>query len=206
MASVTKHREELEQYIGLHPFFAASFEPVTVGKEAPAIVRAMAHAAALAGVGPMAAVAGAIAQMVGEDLAALSKEVIVENGGDNYIRSASDRVVSIYAGNSPMSGKVGLLVHATETPLGICTSSGTVGPSISLGKADAAVVVAASAALADAAATAVGNAVFTTDDIPHALEIAQRINMLIGTVIIKDDHMGVWGKLEICHTDNRTDA
>ncbi len=206
MASVIKYREELEQYIGSHLFFAASFEPMIVGKDAPTIVRAMAHAATLAGVGPMAAVAGAIAQMVGEDLAALSKEVIVENGGDNYIRSASDRVVSIYAGNSPLSGKVGLLVHATETPLGICTSSGTVGPSISLGKADAAVVVAASAALADAAATTVGNAVFTTDDIPRALEIAQGINRLIGAVIIKDDHMGVWGKLEICHTDNWTDA
>jgi len=206
IASVIKHREELEQYIGSHPFFAASFEPMTVGKDAPTIVRAMAHAATLAGVGPMAAVAGAIAQMVGEDLAALSKEVIVENGGDNYLCSQKERIVAIYAGDSPLSGKVGLRIQPADMPLGVCTSSGTVGPSISLGKADAAVVVAASAALADAAATAVGNAAITTDDIPHALEIAQGINRIIGAVIIKDDRMGVWGKLEICHTDNWTNA
>jgi ApbE superfamily uncharacterized protein (UPF0280 family) len=204
-ASVIKHRQELEQYIDSHPFFAASFEPVTVGKDASIIVKAMAQAATLAGVGPMASVAGAVAQLVGEDLALLSKEVIIENGGDNYIRSESERVVSIHAGNSPLSGKVGVLVHAADTPLGICTSSGTVGPSISLGKADAAVVVAKSAALADAAATAVGNAVITVDDIPHALEIAQSIKGVTGAVIIKDDKMGVWGKLEICRVDDPSD-
>jgi ApbE superfamily uncharacterized protein (UPF0280 family) len=203
--SVKRHREALEQYILSHPFFAASFEPIDVTSDAPFIVREMVRASALAGVGPMAAVAGTMAQMVGKDLAMLSKEVIIENGGDNYIRSENDRVVSIYAGNSPLSGKVGLLVKATDTPLGICTSSGTVGPSISLGKADAAVVVAASAALADAAATAVGNAIITAGDIPHALEIAQSIEGLVGVVIIKDARMGVWGKLEICATDSRPD-
>lgn len=204
--SVKRHREALEQYILSHPFFGASFEPLEVDDGAPPIAREMARASMLAGVGPMAAVAGAMAQIVGENLARLSKEVIIENGGDNYIRSENNRVVSIYAGNSPLNGKVGLLIKATDTPLGICTSSGTVGPSISLGKADAAVVVAKSAALADAAATTVGNAVIVADDIPHALEIAQGIEGLMGVVIIKDAHMGVWGKLEICATDSRPDA
>ena len=204
--SARRHREALEQYILYHPFFHASFESVMVEGTAPLIVKTMANAAELAGVDPMAAVAGAIAQMVGEDLAALSKEVIIENGGDNYIRSQSDRVVCIYAGNSPLSGKLGLLVKATDTPIGVCTSSGTVGPSISLGKADAAVVAAMSAALADAAATKVGNAVITEDDIPGALEIAQTIKGLTGVVIIKGDQMGVWGKLEICETDNPPSA
>jgi hypothetical protein len=203
--SVKRHREDLEQYILSHPFFTASFEPLPVESRAPAVVKAMAHAAELAGVGPMAAVAGAMAQMVGEDLSVLSKEVIIENGGDNYIRSKSDRTVSIYAGSSPLSGKVGLLIRAAETPLGVCTSSGTVGPSISLGKADAAVAVAASAALADAAATAVGNALIVASDIPHALEISQRIEGLMGVVIIKDAYMGVWGKLELCSTDGYPD-
>ena len=206
LESVTKHREDLERYICSHPFFAASFEPVTVGKNAPPIVKAMAQAAALAGVGPMASVAGAVAQLVGEDLALLSQEVIIENGGDSYVHSKRDRVVSIYAGNSPFSGKVGLLIHAADTPIGICTSSGTVGPSISLGKADAAVVVAPSAALADAAATAIGNAVIVAADIPHALKIAQGIEGLTGALIIKQDHLGVWGKLEICTTDSQSDA
>jgi uncharacterized protein len=198
--SVRKHRGYLEQYILSHPFFAASFEPIAVDSNAPQIVKLMAHAATLAGVGPMAAVAGAISQMVGEDLAPLSREVIIENGGDNYIRSESDRVVSIYAGNSSFSGKIGLFIHSTETPLGICTSSGTVGPSISLGKADAAIVAAPSAALADAAATTVGNAILASDDIPHALEMAQNIKGIMGALVIKNDRIGVWGKLEICAT------
>jgi hypothetical protein len=200
--SVKKHREELERYILKHSFFAASFEPVTIEIEAPAIVKEMAQAAMLTGVGPMAAVAGAMAQIVGEDLTRLSREIIIENGGDNYICSEHDRVVSVYAGNSPLNGKVGLLVHAAQTPLGICTSSGTVGPSISLGKADATVVAAPSAALADAAATAIGNTVVTAEDITRALETAQRIKGLLGVLIIKDANMGIWGQLELCATDS----
>jgi hypothetical protein len=203
---VKKHREALEGYICSHPFFAASFEPVTTDYDAPAIVKEMMQASELAGVGPMAAVAGALAQMVGEELSELSAEVIVENGGDNYLRSAKERIVAIYAGASPLSGKVGLRVQPTDMPLGVCTSSGTVGPSISLGKADAAVVVAPSAALADAAATAIGNVVLRIDDIPHALNLAQGIKGLTGALIIKDDKIGVWGKLEICATDNLTNV
>ena len=200
LESIKKHREGLEQYISSHPFFAASFEPLTVEKEAPAIVREMSLASTIAGVGPMASVAGAMAQLVGEDLAMLSSEVIIENGGDNYIFSKSDRVVSVYAGKSILSGKIGVVIHSAETPLGICTSSGTVGPSISLGKADAAVVVARSAAIADASASAIGNSVIVEDDIPHALEIARNIKGLMGALVIKNDRIGAWGALELCAT------
>ena len=89
------------------------------------------------GVGPMAAVAGAIAEFVGEELLAYSPEVIIENGGDIYIKSLKKRVVGIYAGNSPLTGKIGLEIEGKETPIGICTSSGTVGHSLSFGRADA---------------------------------------------------------------------
>jgi uncharacterized protein len=198
---VRQLREELEGYIQLHPLFAASFEPVDVYPGAPYIVDLMARSALIAGVGPMASVAGAFSELVGEELSAISPEVIIENGGDNYLRSAQERTVAIYAGNSPLSGKVGLRILPVEMPLGVCTSSGTVGPSISLGKTDATVVVASSAALADAAATAIGNVVMTGDDIPKGLETTQKIAGLRGAVIIVGDKIGVWGKLELVRLD-----
>ncbi len=197
---VVRHREALEKYISQNPFFAASFDPVEISPDAPAIVKMMAASARISGVGPMAAVAGAFSELVGEELARFSSEVIVENGGDNYLRSSQERIVSIYAGDSPLSGRVGLRIPPEKMPLGVCTSSATVGPSISLGKADAAVIAAPSTALADAAATAVGNSVISENDIPQALELARNIAGVIGVVIIKGDKIGVWGSLEICRT------
>ncbi|MFC1927875.1 UPF0280 family protein, partial [Chloroflexota bacterium] len=88
-----------------------------------------------------------------------------------------------------------------ETPLGICTSSGTVGHSLSLGSADAVIVLSPSTALADAAATALCNVVKTPDDIPQAIERAQSIEGLRGLVIIVGDNMGVWGKVTIAPLD-----
>ena len=103
-------------------------------------------------------------------------------------------------GKSPLTGKVGLEINPQDTPVGICTSSGTVGHSLSLGKADAAVVLARSAALADAAATAIGNIILQPDDINKGIELAQEIGGLRGLVIIKDDDIGIWGDIKICPT------
>ena len=149
----------------------------------------------------MAAVAGAFSELVGEELSKHSSEVIVENGGDNYLLSSRERIVSIYAGDSPLSGKLGIKIPAAMTPMGICTSSATVGPSISLGKADAVVIASKSATLADAAATSVGNAVKSNQEINHAIELARSIPGVISAAIIKGERLGVWGKLEICRID-----
>jgi len=189
---VTKYRNLLERYIAQHPSFLTSLEPVAVTDNAPAIVSEMAKAAGKAGVGPMAAVAGAIAEFVGRELLALSPEVIIENGGDIYIKSLRKRRIGIYAGKSPLSGKIAL-----ETPLGICTSSGTVGHSLSFGKADAAIVLSPSATLADAAATAIGNIVLQPADIPRGIELARSIDGVSGAIIIKDDKMGLWGEVKL---------
>jgi ApbE superfamily uncharacterized protein (UPF0280 family) len=157
----------------------------------------MARAASKAGVGPMAAVAGAIAEFVGHDLIALSPEIIIENGGDIFLASSRERTIGIYAGNSPLTGKIGLKISGAETPLGICTSSGTVGHSLSFGQADAVVILAKSATLADAAATAIGNLISQADDIPKGIERAQGIKGLKGVIIIKDDRLGLWGEVKI---------
>ncbi|MBA7579777.1 MAG: UPF0280 family protein [Dehalococcoidia bacterium] len=203
---VVKYRQQLESYIERHPAFLSSLEPLAVGDDAPRIVTEMAEAAKKVGVGPMAAVAGAIAESVGKELLDSSPEVIVENGGDIYLKSSTDRLIGIYAGKSPLTGTVGLEVRSKYTPIGICTSSGTVGHSLSHGKADAVIVLSKSTALADAAATAIGNMIKNSDDIPRGIEYAISIKGLIGTIIIKDDKIGLWGKVKIRPISEREKA
>ena len=145
----------------------------------------------------MAAVAGAIAEAVGKDLLAYTPEVIVENGGDIFMKISQPRLVGVYAGESPFTGRIALEISPGEIPLGVCTSSGTVGHSLSFGAADAVVVLSHSTALADAAATAIGNRVRTADDIDVAIEQAQAIAGMVGVVIIKDDRIGMWGDVKL---------
>jgi ApbE superfamily uncharacterized protein (UPF0280 family) len=195
--SVLKHRGSLESYIGHHPIFLTTLQPYQAEAGAPAIVKEMARVSQLAGVGPMAAVAGAIAEAIGKDLLAFSPEIIVENGGDIFLKISKKRLVGIYAGESSFSKKIALEIMPRETPLGICTSSGTVGHSLSLGGADGVIALSPSTALADAAATALCNIVKAADDIPQAIEKAQSIDGLRGLVVIMGDKMGVWGKVKI---------
>ncbi|MFC1995577.1 UPF0280 family protein, partial [Chloroflexota bacterium] len=135
--SVFKYRNLLESYIQHHPEFITSLEPLEVGQDAPIIIKDMARSTAKVGVGPMAAVAGAIAEFVGKELLPFTADLIIENGGDIFLRSRIKRTIGIYAGSSPLSGKIGLEIEGGNTPLGICTSSGTIGHSLSFGKADA---------------------------------------------------------------------
>jgi ApbE superfamily uncharacterized protein (UPF0280 family) len=195
--AIIKHRTPLEEYIESHPFFLHSLEPYAVEKDAPDSVRDMAQAAGMVGVGPMAAVAGAIAAAVGRDLLAYSPEVIVENGGDIFMKVSQKSLIGIYAGVSPFTGKIALEINPDLTPLGICASSGTVGHSLSLGAADAVIVLAHSASLADAAATAIGNKVMVAGDIDVVIEQVKVMPELVGVVIIKGDRMGMWGDVKL---------
>jgi hypothetical protein len=197
LASVSKYRKQLEMFILDNPEFQKTLTPYRVPLLAPKIVRNMAWAAKRCKVGPMAAVAGAMAELVGCDLLLYSKEVIVENGGDNFMKINKTRKVGIYAGNSPLSEKIAIEIDPKDTPCGICTSSGTVGHSFSFGKADAVCVISKSAALADAAATAIGNVVQDINTIEKGIEVAKKIKGLSGVLIIKDDKMGIVGKIKI---------
>jgi hypothetical protein len=195
--SVLKYRRSLEAYIEHHPLFLTTLDAYQAEAEAPIIVKEMARVSQLTGVGPMAAVAGAIAEAVGRDLLAFSPEVIVENGGDIFLKIFKKRLVGIYAGQSSFTKNLALEITPRETPLGVCTSSGTVGHSLSLGSADAVIALSPSAALADASATALGNIVKDADDIPEGIEKAQSIEGLRGVVIIVGDKMGIWGRVTI---------
>ena len=196
-ALVKKYRQELENYIQLDPFFQHTFSPYKPPRSAPRIAKAMAEAGRICGVGPMAAVAGALAEFVGKDLLKYGKEVIIENGGDIFLKTAQPRRIAVFAGKSPFSQRVTLEIDPADTPLGVCTSSGTVGPSFSFGLADAVTVISRAACLADAAATAIGNLVSKKADILKGLELAQRLKGIKGVIIIKDDEMGIWGKIKL---------
>jgi ApbE superfamily uncharacterized protein (UPF0280 family) len=194
---IKKYRGQIEAYIGLHPEFFTSLVPVEPLPRAPDIVKRMCDAAKAAGVGPMAAVAGAIGEMVGNELLRFTEEVIVENGGDIFIKTSSTRKIGIYAGKSPFSERLALEISPEETPLGVCTSSGTVGHSLSFGKADAVVIVSKDTFLADAAATAVCNIIKSPSDIPGALEFAASIKGVDGAVAIIGDKIGAWGSIKL---------
>ncbi|MBO8129128.1 MAG: UPF0280 family protein [Peptococcaceae bacterium] len=194
---VLKARRDMEQYLQFHPGFKESLEPVTPDPDAPKMIRDMVQAAAACGVGPMAAVAGAFAQLVGRYLANSYTEVIVENGGDIYLQTTKPRLIGIFAGNSPFSGRIAVKVPPYLSPLGICTSSGTVGHSLSFGKADAVTVLAETSILADAVATATANKINRPEDLQAATAFAAEIKGVRGVLAIKNDKLAAWGEVEL---------
>ncbi|MGE5605857.1 MAG: UPF0280 family protein [Bacteroidota bacterium] len=193
------YRRQIKGYIDAHPGFLEALTPWPEDAKAPEIVKLMIRAANLTGVGPMAAVAGAIAVMVGRTFdAQVHPELIIENGGDIYLRSRKERVIAVFAGlNSPFSGKLGILIKPQLEGCGVCTSSGTMGPSLSFGKADAVMVTALDPALADAAATAGANLVQNNSDLPKAIDFLRDIPEIKGALLIKDQKIAVWGEIEL---------
>jgi len=192
-----KYRSEIQKYIDAHPEFLTSLVPLKVQDDAPEIVKHMCLAAKAAGVGPMAAVAGAVSQYVGMTLCKYTDEIIIENGGDIYMKNKTDKYILIYAGKSPLSNKIALLIPGENKSVGICTSSGKVGHSLSFGKADAVVVISRDTLLADAAATAVCNMVKSVDDIKQSIDFAKSVPGIDGVVIIIQDKLGAWGNINL---------
>ncbi|WP_457552316.1 UPF0280 family protein [Desulfobacula sp.] len=195
--SVLTCRNAIENYIELFPEFAASLVPIKNRDPAPKIIQNMIDAARLAHVGPMAAVAGAVAEYTGISLLEHTREILVENGGDIFVKSDSETIFSIYAENTPFSMTMGIQIKKRNKPYGICTSSGTLGHSKSFGKADAATVLSESCPLADAAATALSNRVKKVSDIKDAIDMGKTIPGILGIVIIKGDNIGLWGDLKL---------
>lgn len=193
---VRRYRAQIERYIRRHPEWAESFSPVQAKKHSPIIVKEMSKVAELCGVGPMAGVAGAIAEFMGRRLARLSEEIIIENGGDIFMHTRRERKVCIFAGRSKFSEKVALKISPSDQPYGIATSSGTVGHSYSAGVSDATVIISGSALLSDALATATANIVKGKKDILKGLDFARKINGVKGVLIILKDDIGIW-KCEI---------
>jgi ApbE superfamily uncharacterized protein (UPF0280 family) len=208
---VFRQREELKGYIHKYPDFLTSLEPVIIEshEDAPQIVKLMARAGRKAEVGPMAAVAGTISQLsMGFLLNQGSRYVIVDNGGDISIKTHEDAVVGLYAGESPLSGALGFKIKHEKTPMGICTSSGTVGHSISFGRADSVTVFAGESSTADALATSIANsAVGPTDEdaVEKCLERADDFRGIMqGVLVIVGESAGTLGKIpKLVETDKK---
>ena len=147
--------------------------------------------------GPMASVAGAIAQYVGYELLKWTDQVILENGGDIFLKTNRSVTVSIFAGESPLSGKIGVMIPQEKMPLGVCASSGTVGHSLSLGSTDIVCIISPSAVLADGAATALGNRIRDKKDLEKIVDWADEMGGISGGLAIVKDKVAAWGELEL---------
>jgi ApbE superfamily uncharacterized protein (UPF0280 family) len=182
-------RRHIETYIRIHAPFGDSLVPLPEDASAPAAIREMLAAGQAAGV----------AEVVGKGLINSGVEdLIVENGGDIFIVRSQECTVAVFAGSSPLSNRIGIRLTPAMMPAGICCSSGSIGHSLSLGRADAVVVTARSTALADAAATRIGNeADGTPASINEALKVAQGIRGISGAVVVQGKHLGAWGDIEL---------
>jgi hypothetical protein len=194
---VFESRHQIESYIETHADFLTALDPYPEDPYAPPLVKEMIDRSREVGVGPMASVAGAIAEYVGRHLLKRTNQVIVENGGDLFVKADRPVTVSIFAGRSPLSEKIGLVISPERMPIGIASSSGTVGHSLSLGKADVGCVIAPSAALADAAATALCNRILGAKDLSRIDEWAKSIEGILGALVILGDRMATCGQIEL---------
>lgn len=202
---IRRLRAELNRVIESNREFLTSLVPIETEKTYPEIALVMANAARNAGTGPMAAVAGAMSETVGRRLLEYFSlgGIIVENGGDIWAAVDSDIRFPIFAGTSVLSGRLGLLVPRSMMPVGVCTSSGTVGHSLSLGKADAVTIICSDTAGADALATAYGNRIRTPDDIDAIIEELKERPEILGALIIKDDKAAACGSCEVQLIDGK---
>jgi ApbE superfamily uncharacterized protein (UPF0280 family) len=194
---VFESRHQIESYIHSHADFLTALEPYPEDPYAPPLVKEMIECTREVGVGPMASVAGAIAEYVGMRLLKKTNQVIVENGGDLFLKVNRPVTVSIFAGTSPLSEKIGLVIPSRLMPLGVASSSGTVGHSLSLGKADVGCVISPSAALADAAATALCNRIQGPKDLSRIDEWARGLKRILGALVVLGDKMATWGEIEL---------
>jgi len=193
---LTSVRERLSLHIASHPLFLTSLTPVDTGTEDP-FLRSMEQAGILWETGPMAAVAGAVAQHVGEALLKKTDTVIVENGGDVWARSPAPLEMLVYPGrDSPFSSGIHFTTDAADG-IAVCTSSGKVGPSFSMGRADSVTALHQSGAVADAAATALANRIRGRTDVTAAVESVSASRRLSGILAVCSDSLGIWGDIKL---------
>lgn len=199
LSIIIKLRNLMDSYLLLDPEYKTSLVPYFPQTPAPQIFHDMSAVCKRSEIGPMSAVAGAVAKYTALELKKKFpyKEIMVENGGDIYIDIKEDIDIAVFAGQSPLSNRVGLHIPASVSPVGVCTSSGTVGPSLSFGKADAVMIVCKDVLLADSYATAMANRVKSVDDIESVIDYISNRSDILGALVIKDDKMAVTGCFEL---------
>lgn len=197
LKEVQRLRKAIVTYDQQHPNFIESLIPLASDRLAEPIVSDMLEAGIKTGVGPMAAVAGAVSKYVGKIIEPYSGEIIVENGGDLLIKTKKVRRIALHTGNSRFPG-LSLKIKPAEKPLGVCTSSGMMGHSLSFGKADAVTILSEDIPLADAVATALGNRIKKPEDVAKGIEWVKNVPGILGALILIEDQLGAWGAIELC--------
>ncbi len=194
---VLEYRAQLETYISQYPAFRSTLVPWPKDPFAPPIVKEMILASRQLGVGPMACVAGAIAQRVGEGLLEWTSEVVVENGGDIYANAKRDLTVALHSANRHIGSRIGIKVDGRRMPISICSSSATLGHSYSEGSADLVTVLAGSGAYADGAATAICNMIKTPGDLQNLDAVIVSFEQVLGVLATMGKTIACCGDLEL---------
>ena len=188
---------QLEFCIRKDPQFLKSLVPLAQKSYYPEAIKKMCRLSSEFNVGPMAAVAGIVNDFLSQRVEKLCSYLVIENGGDIYAKSGSDLKIGIYAGNNFFSDKIVFKINSSDMPCGICSSSGTFGHSLSLGKCDLAVIISGSPVSADAAATAAANSVKSEEDIGKSIDYFYSFKSVLGILLIKNKKIGIKGNLQL---------
>lgn len=198
---IHRMHSSLNSFIRLNNDFLLSLESLDYGGESlPDIVAMMVDSAKKSDVGPMACVAGSISQLCLKHLIDRgSRYSIVENGGDIAIVNNRTVLCGLYSNNKVIENRIAFKIKPSSSPLGICTSSGKIGHSISFGVSDSVTVISNSCSVADGLATRIANDVRgenSNDAISNALETCEEYREFFrGVLIISGDAIGTMGKL-----------
>jgi len=188
---------KIEMCIKKDPVFLRALSPVPIKPFYPAEIKEMCRVSEKFNVGPMAAVAGAVNDYIAGHLSGYCGELVIENGGDIFLKSGRDLIINLYIRNPYFEDRLNIKIAGSDTPCGICSSSGTFGHSLSLGKCDLATVISKSSTIADAAATAAANRVKSEEDILPAIDYFKNFNDILGVLLVKGKKIGMWGKFRL---------
>jgi len=195
LKELIKQHTDLLSYINKDPVFFTSYDPIEISSDAPEIIRLMHDASTKFNVGPMATVAGTISELIGKRIQKDCDEFTIENGGDIFLSSSSDKTIQIKTSNRKFADKLSLNVSGDETPIGICSSSSSIGHSISFGRTELVVSISDSSSIADAAATYYANQIKTQSDLTETFEKASKNHLIRGFLVLVGDELGVYGKI-----------
>ena len=193
--------EDIEAYIACDSNFLSSLHPYEVGETAPEIVKVMSEHASKANVGPMAGIAGVIAEYIGRRLSSRHRIILCNNGGDIYYESPEEQWILLNAPGSPFHNQIKICVPSAIKGKGLCTSSGTSGHSVNMGRAYAVSILAGNACSADVWATAMSNQIRSHEDIDRILSLCKEQDDIEGVVILVDNYLGIWGDIRLSRVE-----
>lgn len=187
--------EQVQAYAIRNPAFRDSRGPVEVGDDAPAVALHMARLAALAGVGPMVTLRGAVTEFVGRALVRSSPEVVVSSGSSHFVATRKRARMVVHPGGRRAGEGLALILRPESGPQGVHTTSGRL--VLPGGGADGLVVVARSCVLADAAAAGATRVLGQGGSLRSALGYLQRVPGVVGALVVREGRIGVAGSLEL---------